>query len=318
MILKNWMRVLKVVLKRKNDLNGQAIVFGDNKYPFENLDINVQIFKYMSTAKDNALISITNLTYSKVIEIMVSKFYSVEIICGYEYGNQFLVFKGQVLRISNTLLSNRSNVINILCGSDLIARFSQATLNFSLNSGINMYSAISFMAKASGINKVNTNISNQFKRQFLSDNISSNDTIGSFLTNMTNNNPYYIINSDASTGSTFSIFDARKSNNRVIKIKNGDFIGGFPRLDSEGLTFSVLPSFNFAPGDVIIIDNSLINLENITNIGQLSTQPGMYLDKNGAYMIMSIDYKLENRSSSFACNIKAKARSLISNYIGEI
>lgn len=316
---KNWIRVLKVRLTRKNPSSkGQIMTFGENEYPFENLYMNVRIYKYMSSAKDNALITITNLTYTQIVEIILSQFYSVEIICGYKYGNQYTAFKGQVLRISNTLNDDRTYTVNILCASDLIGRFSQATLNFSLNSGINMYSAISFLAKASGMNKLNVNLSTQLKKQFLTDNTSTNDTMGSFLSKLTNNNPFYILNSDSSNGATFSIYDARKSNNRVIRIKNEDFIGGFPNLDSEGLTFSVLPSYNFMPGDVIVVDNSKVNLQTITNINSLSEQPGMFLDKNGAYMIMNLDYNLCNRSKEFTCNVKAKARSLISNYIGEI
>ena len=312
---KCWMRVLKIILKQNLGSKARIITFGDN-WPNEDLSIKVNINKYMSPVKDSCLITIQNLTYYQIVQIMTGKFYSVEVVCGYRYGNQFTVFKGGILRISNTLNDDRTNTVNILCGSDLIARYSQNSLNFNLNSGINVYSAIKFMAKMSGVKDADLNISTQFKKQVIQDNSSSNDTLGSFLSNLGNTNSSYIMNSDASNGSTFSIFDARKSNNRVITLKDVNFIGGYPSLTSEGLQFSILPSFNFMCGDVVIVDNSLITLENITSQSQISEQPGMYLDKNGAYMILEIKYTLQNRGSGFTCTIYSRARSLISNYIG--
>ena len=114
--MRNWVRVLKVKLKQ--DLgNGQGmeIVFGD-KYPDYDLKITVKVNKYMSALKDNALIKIANLTYGEVINIINGKYYSVEIVAGYRDGNQITVFKGAILRVSNTLKEDRTNEISILCG----------------------------------------------------------------------------------------------------------------------------------------------------------------------------------------------------------
>ena len=172
--MKNWMRVLKVTLKQDlGNSKGRAISFGENEYPNENLSMSIRINKYMSVMKDSALIAITNLTYQEVLKIMTGKFYSVEITCGYKSSNQFIVFKGSILRIQNTMGMSRNNTINILCGSDLIAKFSQRTLNFNLSSSINVYSAINYMSRLSGIGKTNASVSTQFKKEFLQQNISS-------------------------------------------------------------------------------------------------------------------------------------------------
>ena len=310
-----WLRVLKVKLKRAVDSSSaKEIVFGDN-FPDYDLNIQVNVYKYMSALKDYCTIKIDNLSYSEVIQIVMGKFYSVEIVAGYRNGNQMTVFKGAVLRINNTLLSqNRTNQIIILAGCNLIAKFSQATLNFSLQSNLNTYSAIKFITERAGVK--NSSVSTQLKKSFLNQVKTETNTAGSFLEALANNNSTYILNSDSSDGMTFSIYDAALSNNRIIKIKNMQLIGGYPQLSKDGLTLSVLPTFNFMCGDVIKVDNSVISLQSTLSTSNLSNQPGYYLDKDGAYMIVQVDYELTNRSSEFSCNITAKARSLISNYIG--
>lgn len=316
----NWVRVLKVKLKQ--DLGGgkgREVVFGDN-FPNYDLQIEVEVNKYMSALKDNALIKISNLTYSEVINIVNGQYYSVEIIAGYQDGNQMCVFKGAILRISNTLNFSRTNIISILCGSNLIARYSQKFLNFSLKSGMNTYSAIKFLSARAGIK--NGNISEQFKKDFIQQVQTETKTIGSYLESLTTNNPSFIVNADSSSGSTFSIYDARKSNNRVINLANAQFIAKVPSLNSSGLNFTLMPVFDFMCGDVVLIDNAIISLSAVDSIDNVTSQPGYYLDTSnegsslGAYVIINITYTLCNRSSEFSCNITAKARSLLSNFIG--
>lgn len=316
----NWVRVLQVKLKQDlGNGKGREIVFGDN-FPNYDLQIEVQVNKYMSALKDNALITISNLTYSEVINIVNGKYYSVEIIAGYRNGNQMCVFKGAILRISNTLKSDRTNVISILCGSNLIARYSQKFLNFSLKSGMNTYSAIKFLSARAGIK--NGNISEQFKKDFLQQVQTETKTIGGYLEALTTDNASFVLNADASANSTFSIYDARRSNNRVINLADAQFIAKMPSLNSSGLNFTLMPVFNFMCGDVVLIDNAMISLSKVDSLDNLTNQPGYYLDTSnegsslGAYVIINITYTLCNRSSEFSCNITAKARSLLSNFIG--
>lgn len=318
--MRNWIRVLQVKLKQNlENGRGREVVYGDN-FPDYDLKISVKVNKYMSAVKDNALITISNLLYSDVIAIMNGKFYSVEIVAGYRDGNQMCVFKGAILRISNTLNDDRTNEISILCGSNLIARYSQRFLNFSFKSGMNVYSAIKFLSERAGIR--NSNISTQFKKDFIQQAETETNTIGGFLESLTKNNEYFVLNADASSGSTFSIYDARRSNNRIIDLSNMQYIGDYPQLNSGGLTFTVLPTFDFMCGDVVLIDNAMISLEAVTSINELEEQPGYYLDRYndstslGAYVIISITYTLNNRGGNFGCQINAKARSLLSNFIG--
>lgn len=324
----NWIRTLKVIFtEHLEGKKGREIVYGD-KYPNPDLEIEVIINKYAATMKDTAVITITNMTYDSVINITRNKIFDVKVVCGYRNGGEFIVFDGAVSKINNTFLNgDRSNKMIILCTSKFIARYCQNTLNFTLTSGLNVYSAIKFMCGRAGISEMNTNVSTQLKKQFLNEvNSVSNQSISSFIDALTKNNPTYIVNTDNQNGAVFSIFDAAKSNSRVIKIKNSQLLV-YPTLSSSGLRLSVLPTFNFKCGDTIMVNNALINLEAIDSLDNLSQQSGIYLDTSakideitgdsyGAYMVLELEYRLSNRSAEFSCNIIAKARSLISNYVG--
>ena len=326
-VKQNWIRVLKVIFTESlGGGRGHQIIYGDN-YPKPDLTMSVEIHKYAAAMKDNAVITITNMPYSEVIRITKHKSYSVQIVAGYRNGNQNIVFDGAVARINNTFNRDRSNDMIIFCTSKMIARYSQKYLNYSLTSGMNTYSAIKFMCARSGLNINNVNISTQLKKEILDEAMSSsNQSLASFMNALVQNNPTYIINTDGINGSVMSIFDAARSNSRIIKIKDSQIVGGFPTVNSDGINLSVYPTFNFQCGDTIEVNNAIVNLEPVQTLHALAEQPGIYLDTSGKiddegnsyglYMILSLKYSLNNRDSQFSCNINAKARSLISNYVG--
>ena len=94
--------------------------------------------------------------------------------------------------------------------------------------------------------------------------------------------------------------------NNVIDITNGH-----PHLNEDGLTLTVSPTQNYLCTDVIQIDNAIIGLEEVTSLNQLSKMYGIYLDKDGQYMIYQIQYALENRGSAFSFNLTCKSRALV-------
>lgn len=309
-----WMRILEVHLS-STKLKKKYVFGANDTVNSENFSINVQGYKYMSTLKDSCTIKIDNLTYTEVVNIISGEYYDVEVKAGYRSLGAQTIFKGGVLYISNSLNTDRTNTIIILCASQLIAKFGQSRLNLSLNSGINLYSALRFVCKRAGI--PNSSISTQFKKKFLQEISNVNNTAASWIDALTQNNTSYIANSDSIVGDTVSIFDANKSNARVIKLKN-TFInlnGGYPQLTAEGIRLSIMPTFSFMCGDVIEIDNSIINLP-VENKNEVSKNYGYYLDKDGQYMITEMTYQLQNRGSDFSINIMGKSRSLISNFSG--
>ena len=312
--MKVWMRTLTVTFTSK--ALKKSMTFGNNyKEDKPDLNIDVQGYKYMSTLKDACTIRISNLTYNEIVQLIQGQFYDVEVKAGYRSIGEFTIFKGGVLYISNSLGDRKTNTAIILCASDLVAKYGQSRLNLTLNSGINLYSAINFICKRAGV--PNTNISTQFKKQFLKDIANVNNTAGSWIDNLCNNNQNYITNTDGGTNSSFSIYDASKSNSRILKLNsnNVEIVGGSPQLTNDGLTFSLMPTLNLMCGDVIQIDNSIISIA-VESQEEVKKNYGYYLDKEGMYTIYQIKYNLQNRGSNFSYNIVAKSRSLISNITG--
>ena len=310
--MKAWMRAIKIVF-RSSKLKKQ-FVYGTSDNDNDELNISCSVYKYMSALKDTATIKIKNLTYNEITQLIIGEFYDVEIWCGYRKGNVNKIFTGGVLYISNKLEGNTNTAI-ILCASNLVAKYGQKRLNLTLNSGINLYSAINFICKRAGI--TNSNVSTQFKKQFLDNIMTVNDTTGSWLDKLCSNNSSYIMNSDGITNATLSIFDSAKSNSRVIKLKNSDIqlTNGYPRLTSEGLSLTLLPTFNFMCGDTIEIDNSIIDIS-VSNQSEISKNYGGYFSQKGQYMIYEMVYVLQNRGAVFTLEMKCKNRDRISAYVG--
>lgn len=308
-----WMRVLYIVLTSKR--LKKALTIGKD-VSNQNLNIDVVCHKYMSTLKDEAIIKISNLTQSEVVQIMLGEFYDVDIYCGYKNGNVTKIFSGGILHLNNKLNSSRTNTLIILCGSQLVANHAQKKLNFTLNSGINLYSAIEFICRRSGI--PNSNVSPQLKKTFLTQVMNVNSTPAIWFDNLTKDNDMLISNADGILNSYYSIFDANKSNARVINLNksNISLTNGYPRLTSEGLDITLLPTFNFVCGDVIKVDNSILDISKSSRSSLTKNYASQFSDK-GEYMIFEMHYSLQNRGSNFSLNLQCKNRDRISAYIGE-
>ena len=311
-----WMRVLEVTLSSQK--HKKSLTFGTNwKHGKDDLNINITGNKYMSMLKDSFTIKISNLTYSEVIQIISGEFYDVEIRCGYRHGNIQTIFNGGVLYITNSVNSAHTNTIIILCASKVVARFGQSRMNLTLNSGINMYSALKFICRRAGINTAN--ISNDLTKTFVQETINVNDTLPQWIEKLTDANKTFIPNADSSVNANniLSIFDAQRTNARVFNISNDNINmqSGYPRLTSDGLTITLLPTQAFMCGDVIQIDNSLLNIS-VRSQSEISKNYAKYFDDKGCYMIYQMQYNLTNRSSEFSVEITGKSRSLVSSFMG--
>lgn len=310
------MRVLTVNLT-STKLKKQFI-FGGNYAKKENdLAIEVEVKKYMSSLKDEAVVKISNLTQSEITQIIMGEFYDVDIYCGYRNGNIQKIFSGGVFYISNTLNENKTNTCIIICTSKLVAKYGQNRINLTLNSGINLYSAVKFICKRAGI--PNANVSEQLKKDFIQEILSVNDTASSWLDKLCKQNNSLIQNADSILDQTFSIFDAAKSNNRCIKLLPDNIIvtGGFPRLTNDGLDITILPTFSFMCGDTIQIDNSIIDVS-ASSKSEVSKNYGVQFSQYGQYMIFEMKYHLQNRGSAFTLKMLCKNRDKISAYVGGV
>ena len=117
-----------------------------------------------------------------------------------------------------------------------------------------------------------------------------NDTPGTWIDKLCAKNTNFISSSDSITNQTFSIFDAAKSNARVIKLDANNIVltGGYPRLTSDGLELTILPTFNFMCGDVIKIDNSIVDIS-VNSRDEISQNYAAYFSQKGEYMIYEMN-----------------------------
>lgn len=311
-----WMRVLTVNLT-STKLKKQFTFGGNYSKKKEDLAIKATINKYMSPLKDEAIVEISNLTQSEITQIIMGEFYDVDIYCGYRGQNIQKVFSGGVFYISNKLEQDRTNTCILICTSKLVAKYGQKRMNLTLNSGINLYSAIKFICRRAGI--PDSNVSTQLKKDFLTEVMAVNDSAASWLDLLCQSNNQLIPNSDSIINQTFSIFDATKSNNRCIKLNPENIImsGGPPRLTDTGVNFTILPTFAFMCGDTIQIDNSLLNVYAESRT-EAAKNIGAYFSKSGQYMIFQMEYKLQNRGPAFTLKLLCKSRDRISNYVGGV
>lgn len=306
--MKAWMRDLQVILS--SDMLKRHVVFGANKDI--NLDINIVGAKYLSTMQDNFTVRISNLTYSEIVQLISGHFYDIEIKAGYKSaGGAHTIYKGGVIYISNELGDKKTNTVIILCGSKLLARTGQQRMNLTLNSGINMYAALKFILNRAGIRSVT--IDPSLKRQFTKSAISMNSSAPSYINQLADANNF-VANTDGSSTSDINIWNAYATDKRVIKLRNDNiiFTGGHPRLNSQGMTITVMPTFNFMPGDIIVIDNSIIDLS-ATTYQEAFKNNARFLDDNGEYMVFNIEYNLQNRGPNFELKLQCKSRSLVKN-----
>lgn len=302
-----WMRILQV--KLSND-KGACITYEDNGSG-DGLEISIEGSKYLSAIKDACTITISNLTYSDIIRLIEGKYYNVEVRCGYRSLGTFAIFKGGVLYISNELNTDRSNDVIIVCASQFIAKAGQTRINLSPVSGVNYYSLIEYLNKKGNLG-ITMNVSESLKNEKLEASISENITLPNWLEMLLSQKQEYGINVDATDGYSVSIFNAVKDRRRTINISNSiiDLNGGFPRLTTSGVTFTVTPTRNYHCGDIIKLDNSLINMS-VNSQTEAYKLFGHYLDQNGEYMIYQIDFQLTNRANAFKIKIYAKSLNLL-------
>lgn len=310
-------RRLKIVLTSK--LLRKQFVFGES-YKDDALNISVNCYKYMSSLKDTCTIKITNLTYNEITQIIDGKFYDVEIWCGYENTGLNQIFNGGIYHISNERNDVKTNTVILLCASKLVAEFGQKRLNLTLTSSINLYTAMKYLSKKSGIR--NASISEQLKKIKLNEPLAVNKTsFPNWLDEQCTQNENLIVNSDSIESQTFSIFDANRSNLRVWNLSKESLqvTGGFPQLGSEGLSLTVLPTTNYMCGDLIKIDNSLIDIS-ASSKSEADKNNALYLNHGdngkGEYMIFSMQYILQTRGGSFTLSLKCRNRDRIANYTG--
>lgn len=333
-----WMRKLKIELI--SDITKQKIVFGDNQeertrsYMYgvpspsvnDNLTIKVTGNKYPALNKDKGTVTIYNINQATLLKIQQEKFYHINIYCGYQSWGEdpFLIFSGEVAYLSTTIHSAHDTECYIIFASSLVARYSQKRMNLALNSGLNIYSLMNYVLYTNGVTKAH--LDQELKKSVINEYRMTNGSLTTILDSYTiANTGDYTIATDGTEGTVIDVTTLKgkrfiKIDSRSIPIQSGN-----PTVTSEGLKIMLFPVCNLKVGDVLVIDNSLINVaiqnaESVTstfntNYMDLTSDPlkdGTY----GYYMIYDLGYTLENRGSAFQYNIKGRALSILKNLTG--
>lgn len=299
-----WMRRIRIELTSQK--YNEKLIFGDNED--DNLTIKINGTKYNAPNKDCGVVTINNLSYETMIKLIEGEYYKIKISAGYK-NNISTIFTGGVAFISHKIHSTHDTECYIAYNSDLVASFSQWRMQFSLNSSINLYSALYAVSANAGFG--NIHLDSSLKEKFLNEAKTyysdaatildavayQTDKFGSF-TWSTDNSDGNIIDVTTTTGKRYINIDST-----TIPIG-----GGNPTVTSEGLKISLLPVFNFKVGDIIIVENRLIDVSvNTPNVYSGNTFNTNYLDSKGQYMILELNYNFENRGSNFIYNIKARS-----------
>lgn len=313
--MKAWMRLLKITLT--SEAMCKQITLGDRDD--NKLAINISGYKYLSTLKDNFSIEVNNLSYSEITYLLAGKFNLCKIEVGYKDLGYHTIFDGGILYISNKMNSDRtSNTAYIICASKLIAQYNNKKLNLSLRSGINMYAALKFICEQAGVN--NAKISEEFKSKVINETLNTSSNLSTIIDNITSESDSYFGTSDSSEGgSILTIGDSYRENERVIQLNEDNIllVNGYPKLSTNGLTITTLPTFNFIPSDVIVIDNSLLDIS-LTSYDEVKSTPniGAYLDSDSKYFVTQVSYELSNTNGNFTCELLCRARSMVSSITG--
>ena len=308
-----WMRQIEVRLTSK--LTKKRIVFGGDKP--NQLNIVVKGNKFLSSLKDNGSVTISNLSYAQIVELIVGQYYEIEIWAGYKSQKELkCFFKGEVSYISDKIQARRDNTCYILFASRFVAAYSQQRMNLTLNSGINLYAAFNYICLTNGIDS--SHLPQSLKNEFLQEVTENYGTAATLVDQIAANTNGFSVDTDEAIDGCGVVNCSDLSDKRYIKINMNtiNFTKGNPTLDKDGLHITLLPTFVFKPGDIIIIDNSIIDVSISDPNSVASTFKSNYLDKNGAYMIIELDYTLTNRDRTFEINIKARSLSIIANIVG--
>ena len=304
--MRAWYRQLQIILTSKTF---KKKLFIGHLGSEDNLHIRVNGTKYLSSLKDSGIVQIDNLSMKEIMEMIAYEYTDIEIVAGYRDGSIFTLYKGGVLYISNKMGDRKTNTVYIFYASKLVAQYGQSRLNLTINSGINMYYGFQYLCRRAGINQVY--ISEEFKNKLFRQTFDVSNTIGSILDNIATASNY-CVQSDASYNNILSIWDPARLDSRVIELneKNVMLVNGYPTLTTNGVTFALLPTFNFMCGDIIKIDNAWLDM-GLTSPTPTEYNRGYFLDSDGCYMIYQIDYSLDNRSSDFSFKLLCKSRSLV-------
>lgn len=313
-----WMRDLVIKLKSKI-YNVDDLVFGTrnskNEYLNDQLNIEVNGTKQISSMLNQGTVKISNLTYAEIYRIIEGQFYEIEIWAGYRSQNLERYFKGEIAYISDEITMKKDNTCTIIFASSFVARYSQSRININLIPNMSMYGILNYICLQKGIDT--STLSEDLKQRYIKEIISAYDTPANFIESLSNNSNDLISNIDSSLDNQVINMSTIKDKRQiVIDPSTINFSKGNPSISKDGLKICLFPTFNFIPGDIIYIDNSYVNRTETSLEGAQKNWKNNYLSTNGGYMIKEINFIFQNRGNTFELDIQAIGLNIINNIVG--
>lgn len=295
---------------------GLRLTIGDD--PGDNYAIYVNGTKNLALTADSGVIRINNLSYNIIALITALKLYRLTVNVGYRSNDSLItVARGEVSYIQQKIRSRRDTETYISFASELVAGWSQNRINFSMRSGTNIYDMFYrlFIGQGAPVNTVefDKRLRNMVASNILTASGNTTNAIDMALASKTSTNLLAIADGSAdATGKIISITDI--SEKRVIPI-NKNFINianGNPTVTQDGLDIELFPVFNLVPGDIIQIDNRIIDTSQgmTTTEGVLNNYNTNYMNPDGLYILKQINYTFENRGTTFLFRCKGIALNL--------
>lgn len=288
--------------------------------PFkDNLHVKIDGEKYPASNQDKGHLTIYNLDYSTILEIINGEYYGIRIYVGYQTqgDNIPLIFDGAVSYISNKIHDHHDTECYIAYASKLVANWSQARMNLALNSSINVYSAIKMTLMRAGINPSQMSIDETLKNYSIDNTSFHEGKVPTVLDSVQESQKggVYQIATDAVLGTVVDVTSTKgkrkiKLDGRTIPIGSGN-----PRVTTEGLVITLLPVYNYRIGDILEVDNSIIDISTGDSDVSQYFNPN-YMDSNGMYMIYHMSYSFDNFGDAFSYNIKARSLEITYNLTG--
>lgn len=284
-------------------------------------DINIK--KYLSNMKDEALISIYNLNrdiYNSIVQNNELIYDRIKIYAGYKYHNEekvFLIFNQKILSISLDNSDLTTSVTKIVC-SPLYERNFQS-LKFSI--GTSLYSVINVLAKKMYLR--NPYIDDKLKlRRLKSDLIVNN--INNGLSLLLRDYPFLSIYNDVDSVNDmkFEIVEYKTSRTINISPYNGTLIKDWVRITSDNITFTSMLVHNYFIGDGLYInplwfDYSLSNVSDYKEylkIKRKKEKSNEDKETKDMYIITGLEYNL-TLNQDFFVNVTCKLKKFFSNKI---
>lgn len=321
-----WMRRIKIVFSSKYAMNESQKAVAEEYFKTkapdtksggvsvtldsaagDNLAIKIDGMKCLALTKDNGVIRINNVSYETIALIQTLKLYHIEIWAGYVGSDMMRIAKGEISYLSQMIHSRHDTALYITYASELVAAWSQNRINFSMRSGTNAYTMLEYFFRSG--NGTCANLSPKLRNYVAEEMLQEAGKISSIIEQVVGQGlAGLFLSSDSSLDdkvvnvTTLGEKRVIPINSNIVNIGNGN-----PTVTAQGLNITLFPVLNLVPGDIIQIDNTMLDftqgMTDATSVYQ--TFNTNYMDPDGCYMIRELRYTFENRGPSFAYNIQA-------------